>query len=770
MKSYLGLVSEYAKVHKKKNRLTVVCIAISVMLVTAIFGMADMSIKAQINENTRQKGNYHAMITDVSDNTAEKIDDRNDVKVSGWIGMAEDTTFQGKELFIQGGEQDIAEQMNLVVTEGDYPASEKEALIDRFALEQFGLSIGDTIEIALSDGQMRQYIITGTYSDFSSLKGTDSHGLFLSVEGIRMFPSDKYQEYYYVQFKSGVNINGALSEIKAEHGLTENQVSTNKMLLGLMGQSDDSSMLQLYLTAGILFFLVTMAGTFMIASSFNMSVLERTQFFGLLRCLGATKKQIKRYIRLEGLRYSLRGIPIGLLAGCVVTWAAVLFLNALDSQYLPEMPLLQISWPGIAAGAAIGFLVVMLASNSPAKKAAKVSPQAAVTGNINQTNNQQINRASITKGFRVDTAMGFHHAFSNKKSMALITGSFAISIILFLCFTVLITFMNHALKPLQPYAPDLSIMGAEDSSLLDRSIMEEVKTLPHLKNIYGRMFFYDIPANDKQGDGTATLISYDEPQFEWAEEMLISGNIDNVQNGDGVFIGYSEDSNWNIGDTITLHMSGRTYEVQIAGILSNTPFAAGNSELNIICSETTFTTLTGISDYTIIDMQVDEDISEQVRSLITPQMRLLDNLQHNREIRATYYAMAVFVYGFLIVIALVALINILNTVNASVSSRMGNYGVMRAVGMSGKQLKRMVTAEAAVYAITGSIAGCVLGLPLHRLFFQLMITSNWGELWQPPLAVLTVTILAAILTTFVAVISPTKKVEEMSIVNVVNAQ
>ena len=48
MKSYLGLVSEYAKVHRKKNRLTGICIAISVMLVTAIFGMADMSIKAQM--------------------------------------------------------------------------------------------------------------------------------------------------------------------------------------------------------------------------------------------------------------------------------------------------------------------------------------------------------------------------------------------------------------------------------------------------------------------------------------------------------------------------------------------------------------------------------------------------------------------------------------------------------------------------------------------------------------------------------------------------
>ena len=58
MKSYLGLVSEYAKVHKKKNRLTMICIAISVMLVTAIFGMADMSLKAQKDEAIRRYGNW----------------------------------------------------------------------------------------------------------------------------------------------------------------------------------------------------------------------------------------------------------------------------------------------------------------------------------------------------------------------------------------------------------------------------------------------------------------------------------------------------------------------------------------------------------------------------------------------------------------------------------------------------------------------------------------------------------------------------------------
>ena len=80
----------------------------------------------------------------------------------------------------------------------------------------------------------------------------------------------------------------------------------------------------------------------------------------------------------------------------------------------------------------------------------------------------------------------------------------------------------------------------------------------------------------------------------------------------------------------------------------------------------------------------------------------------------------------------------------------------------------MVAAEATAYAITGSIAGCLLGIPLHNLLFRSVITAIWGEAWQPPLIVLAVTVFSAVLVTLLAVISPTKKIKEMSIVNVVS--
>lgn len=771
MKSYLGLVTEYAKVHKKKSRLTIICIAISVMLVTAVFGMADMSLKAQKSEAVKRYGNWHLIVNDISDETAEQIKNQSNVSVADWLGMTDKVIYQGKELVVQSSGEVLAEQMNLSINEGKYPAAVNEAAIDAGGLIQYGLSVGDTINVEFPDGQAREFKITGTFNNFSSLQGEDAHGLQLTREGMHDLADNIYREYFYLQFKGGINIRQAIAEIKEEYGLSDEQLQTNVMLLGLMGQSSDTTMLEVYLTAFILFILVSLAGIFMIASSFNMSIMERTRFFGMLRCLGATKKQIKRYIRLEGLKFCVKAIPIGVALGCILLWCAVLVLNNVNSQYLPEIKTFQISFPGIAAGILVGFLVVMTASNAPAEKAARVSPQAAVIGNINQTNNLLFNKPVSTRIFHVDTAMGLHHAFSNKKSMMLISGSFAISIVLFLCFSILISFMNHALSPLKPYAPDLSVESSKGMVLLPKTLKRDIAKIPGVDKSYGRMFSTDISAITKQDTSKAVLISYDESQFEWADDLLIAGSIDDIQKSNAIFTdySYSEEYGWEIGDSIILDIGGVAYDVTIGAIVSDIPFDSSDGDWIFVCSEQTFTALTGINEYSIIDVQMSADDSASIRELLTSDMKLLDFQKRNEEVKNGYFAMAVFVYGFLLVIALVGLINIINTVNASVSSRMNNYGVMRAVGMSGRQLKKVVRAEAAAYALTGCIVGGILGIVLHRFMFGILVSSMWGEQWNPPIAFLMIIIGVVIVTTMSAVIFPAKKIEKTSIVDVVNA-
>lgn len=67
---------------------------------------------------------------------------------------------------------------------------------------------------------------------------------------------------------------------------------------------------------------------------------------------------------------------------------------------------------------------------------------------------------------------------------------------------------------------------------------------------------------------------------------------------------------------------------------------------------------------------------------------------------------------------------IINSMNASVSAHMKQYGIMRSMGMSSKQLHRMIAAQAMSYALSGCIAGCLLGLPMNKMMFRYLIAEN----------------------------------------------
>lgn len=79
-------------------------------------------------------------------------------------------------------------------------------------------------------------------------------------------------------------------------------------------------------------------------------------------------------------------------------------------------------------------------------------------------------------------------------------------------------------------------------------------------------------------------------------------------------------------------------------------------------------------------------------------------------------AVRIVCYGFLAIIRIISLFNIVNSISMSVSAQIKQYGAMRAVGMDNRQLKRMITAEAYTYAISGLIVGVVLDFLLINFY------------------------------------------------------
>lgn len=76
----------------------------------------------------------------------------------------------------------------------------------------------------------------------------------------------------------------------------------------------------LFGAAAVLFLLILLAGVLMISSSMNSTVAQRTKFFGMMRCIGMSREQIIRFVRLEALNWCKTAVPIGVLLGVVTVW------------------------------------------------------------------------------------------------------------------------------------------------------------------------------------------------------------------------------------------------------------------------------------------------------------------------------------------------------------------------------------------------------------------------------------------------------------------
>lgn len=530
-------------------------------------------------------------------------------------------------------------------------------------------------------------------------------------------------------------------------------------------------MLQIYATAGVLFLLVMAAGIMMIASSLNSNVAWRTKFFGMMRCIGATPRQVMRLVRKEALRWCRFAIPVGITVGVVVIWILCAILRIVSPEYFGEMAVFGLSIPSIFAGIIMGLLTVLLASRSPAKKASKVSPLEAVSGNA--SGYQPVKKAANTKLFKVETALGIHHAKASKKNLILMVGSFALSIVLFLSFSVTVAFMNHALTPLRPWTADLSIISPDYSCSIGSELLERLQENSAVKSAYGRMFKYDVPVTVNGSQKKVDLISYEQRQFDWAKDYLLKGAVDEAaKKPNTALIVFEPGNTIQVGDTVMLDIGNRIQEIQIVGMLSISPFGNGNDAGIMICSEETFRQITGESGYTIIDIQLkkkatDEEVSA-IKELAGVSCTFSDERMSNKSVIATYYCFWLFIYGFLVMIALITVFNVINSIAMSVAARTNQYGAFRAIGLSMRQLTKMVISEACTYTIIGSFIGTVLGLLCNKLLFRMVISSHWGDAWPLPLTELCIILLVMFLSVGLAVQNPMKKLRKMSIVDTIS--
>lgn len=763
MKSYLSLIPISAKVRRRQNRMTILCIVIAVFLVSAIFSVADMMLRTQMNRTAGKDGSWHLQIAGITQSQAEQLAQQSDVMFVGAGAVfnedgEEDYRLNGKRVVLYGCDVQFLRVNRSVAFAGTFPEHDGEVLLGKGAARIFGVAIGDSVTLKLPDGQSRTLTVTG-------IGGVDEsyYGMQFALVDIYL-PQETFEELltgqgetlpqtvYDLQYTSAAKAAKALPQLRQQYG--EDAVHENLNVMGSAGQSNSTAFRTVYGMAGVLFVLVLLAGVLMISGTMNSNIAQRTRFFGMMRCLGMSKQQVVRFVRMEALNWCRIAVPIGLVLGTFSSWAVCGALRYGIGGEFATTPVFRLSPGGLCAGAVVGVVTVLLAAQAPAKRAAEVSPVAAASGNEQAAT---VHRAANLGSGRTETALGIYHATASKKNWFLITASFALSIVLALGFTVILQFASLLLPSLAPWQADVLYNGYDNELVLPDTMVQQLRRMPGVAHVWGCTGLVHVPASsDRNNVEQVTFCSYDDFMLESSKSMVVKGRMAKNSGADNeVMTMYNKTNPIRVGDTITVNGVPLT----VVGAFSQGVFS---DDVTIIAPEVLFRRVAGEQNYNMIGVQLDRTASDEtvleLAAFSSDQIVVQDLRESNRQDRGTYYAARIVLYGFLAIIGCISLLNIVNSISVSVSARMKQYGILRAIGMDDAQLRRMVSAEAGTYAVSGLVVGIALGLVLNRMLYTRLITHYFGAAWQLPwgcLAVIVVVVLAAVM---LAVYNPVRRI------------
>ncbi|MCL6457877.1 MAG: ABC transporter permease [Gorillibacterium sp.] len=819
MRHYLGISLRSLKRQKLLTLLTVIAIALSVALISVLGILSDALTQAQIAQAESLSGQYHVHYKGLSEQQLEQL--RADRRVEQ-LGISEVTGSapipdENFAVSLEEADPTALELLSMKLLNGHYPTKANEIILDEQTLSYLGIPLkeGAQIELAIDFTAMQadgSFSSTGTERRTFTLAGImKNHPAAVSGRygigfiGLGTFKDLPNSLSAFVRFKDEVDPVKAENELFAQLKLKDWQMDENAWLiaaLGYSGNESDEAGNGLTRSSILIGGLVLLAACLVIYNIFQVSVVQRTRQFGMLRAIGATPAQVHKLVLVEALLLCAIGIPLGLLLGTLSSRGVVgnvgaiinpdvLGVDSVDQAVQVVRSSVRTPWLWLEAAAGIGLTATLVSAWLPARLASRVPPVTAIIGlvgsgisRIRRPKKHKLSRHILWQTAKLNLSR-------NRGRTAVTVISLTMAIITFVTLQSFMQSLNvmeiltenmdsayslstgegiadkdiadlrsmpgveqvrTAIEALQPYD-----IEAQKAAKLQTNEESQAYTIAHTMNVLG----YDEKTLqtmlDKLGKDAPTAQQMSEKPLAlvWNNEVNLrflpdwqppeAGTSLNLFGQLVTVVGAADEIAIHrpytpLGITLLMH------EAQAKRIIPNQLA----NYADIFLSKT-------------ITPEQREQISQRLTSIQanTPNCTLTSLEGVKAEMEESIGAIRSLGYGMVILISVIGALNIMNTTTTSLHTRQAELGTLRAIGMSSGQLNRMVLLESLQYGLRALL----LGLPVGILLSALVMSLTRGlDSWDPPVPSVLIATVSALGLCLLAAWSPLSRLKKMNIV------
>lgn len=755
--------------YKSKNILIGIAIILTTLLLFVIPSIGKDMVEVNFAVINKIYPTWHALYRNVDESTVMKLAAHHDVKTYGLRSDAGYMNLEDATVSMMYMDRTGMELYKVKLKEGQLPQKENDIVVSKGILEALGQNgkIGDTItvpyQILKDDGldytKEKDFRICGFLADNESSKEQKQYTSLVSEAFLKAeIPVEqvKYRFLLQVNGQKGnttADYTETIQNIARQFGISEDDMNINKEYLAA-NYVDPAT---IPVIVGIML-IVVLAGIITIYSVYYVSMNQRVREFGKLKAIGATKRQLRQIVLREGMGVALFAIPIGLLIGTVAVKVVLLQFveHAKDSNVLITEAYKVVAkgevqlyyWWIYLLAIAVTLCTVCLSLMKPMRMAAKVSEIEAMRyqgGSKRQKSSRKgyqfLNIGRLTK----------RNLAENKKKSTITIVSMAVTGIFVMMVATVLSCANpmesakssivgqYEISPIVESGnkehPEYEWAEVQKNNPLNEGLKQQIEELDGVErvDVFTALKVSGGPFEEKIG--TEFINGVPEEYAEELKKGITEGNVtyEELKSGDKVILDRAL-LHWypdiKVGDKLKLniHDGDNTFqkEIEVAAIGE---YGRGLTNYNclIMAKEgAEKLTINNSSSYfqVIADKDYDEALEASLQAIVDGsgrlQMRTWKNEYDTWEnaIQMTRGAC----YAFIIILAAISIMNLINTMINSVHVRKKELGMMQAIGMSDRQLMKMLQLEGIFYTVgtliisigVGSLAGYPLFLYAKR--------------------------------------------------------